>query len=36
MTSSEDPDIMPHYAAFHHGPHCLCGQNQSLEERNTF
>ena len=23
FTNSEDPDEVPHYAAFHLGPHCL-------------
>ena len=29
FTNSEDPDEMPHYAAFHQGLHCLLRQNQS-------
>ena len=29
MANSEDPDEMPHNAAFHQGLHCLLGQNQS-------
>ena len=31
LANSEDPDEMPHYAAFHQGLHCLLSQNQSLE-----
>ena len=30
MVNSEDPDRMPHTAAFHHGLHCLLRR-----ERNT-
>ena len=28
MTNREDPDEMPHNAAFHQGLHCLLRQNQ--------
>ena len=31
---SEDPDEMPHYAAFHQGLHCLLRQNRS-SQNNT-
>ena len=31
LTNSEDPDEMPHYAAFHQGLHCLLSQNPSSE-----
>ena len=31
MTNSEDPDEMPHKAAFHQGLHCLLRQNRSSE-----
>ena len=27
LTNSDDPDEMPHYAAFHQGLHCLLRQN---------
>ena len=27
MANSEDPDEMPHTAAFHQGLHCLLSQN---------
>ena len=27
LTNSEDPDEMPHNAAFHQGLHCLLRQN---------
>ena len=33
LASSEDPDEMPHYAAFHQGLHCLLRQNQSSERK---
>ena len=29
LANSEDPDEMPHNAAFHQGLHCLLTQNQS-------
>ena len=32
MATSEEPDKMPHKAAFHQGLHCLLRQNQSLEK----
>ena len=31
LANSEDPDEMPHNAAFHHGLHCLPRQNPSSE-----
>ena len=32
MANSEDPDEMPHKAAFHQGLHCLLRQNRSSEK----
>ena len=32
FANSEDPDEMPHNAAFHQGLHCLPIQNQSSEK----
>ena len=32
LTISEDPDKMPHNAAFHQGMHCLLRPNQSSEK----
>ena len=32
LANSEDPDEMPHYAAFHQGLHCLLRQKQSSEK----
>ena len=31
MANSEDPDEMPHKAAFHQGLHCSLRENQSSE-----
>ena len=31
LANSEDPDEMPHEAAFHQGLHCLLRQKQSPE-----
>ena len=35
LTNSEDPDEMPHDAAFHQGLHCLLSQNQSSEKEKS-
>ena len=32
LTNSEDPDEMPHNAAFHQGLHCLLIQSQFSEK----
>ena len=32
LANSEDPDEMPHHAAFHQGLHCLISQNQPSEK----
>ena len=32
FANSEDPDEMPHFAAFHQGQHCLFRQNCSSEK----
>ena len=32
LANSDEPDEMPHIAAFHQGLHCLLGQNQSSEK----
>ena len=32
LTNSEDPDEMPHNAAFHQDPHCLLRHNRSSEK----
>ena len=34
MANSEDPDEMPHSAAFHQGLHCLLKKNPFFTERN--
>ena len=34
LANSEDPDEMPHYAAFHLGLHYLLRQNQFSEKEN--
>ena len=36
VINSEDPDEMPHKAAFHQGQHCLLGQNQSSDKEIYF
>ena len=36
MANSEDPDEMPHKAAFYHGLHCLLRQNRSSEKEFIF
>ena len=36
LINSEDPDEMPHNAAFHLGLHCLLRQNQSPEKEIYF
>ena len=36
MANIEDPDEMPHEAAFHQGLHCLLGQNVSSEKEIIF
>ena len=36
LTNSEDPDEMPHNAAFHLGLHCLLRQNQSSKNEIHF
>ena len=36
MAKSEDPDEMPHYAAFHQGLHCLLRQNGSSENEMQY
>ena len=36
IANSEDPDEMPHNAAFHQGLHCLQRQNQSSDEKIHF
>ena len=36
LAKSEEPDKMPHHAAFHLGLHCLLGQKLSLERCNIF
>ena len=33
LENSEDPDEMPHYAAFLQGLHCLLRQNRSSEKK---
>ena len=35
MANSEDPDEMPHNAAFHQGLHCLLKTKTIFRERNT-
>ena len=35
LANSEDPDEMPHHAAFHQGLHCLLSQKQSSEKGET-
>ena len=35
LANSEDPDEMPHNAAFHQGLHCLLLINLIIIERNT-
>ena len=32
MANSEDPDEIPHYAAFHQGVHCLLRYNRSTDK----
>ena len=32
LAYNEDPDEMPHHAAFHHSLYCLLSQNQSSEK----
>ena len=36
LANSDDPDEMPHNAAFHQGLHCLLRQNGSLEKEIYF
>ena len=36
LANSEDPDEMPHDAAFHQGLQCLLRQNQFSEKYNIF
>ena len=36
LANSEDPDEMPHYAAFHQGLHCLLRQNESSGIKRHF
>ena len=36
MANNEDPDEMPHSAAFHQGLHCLLKQNQSSEKGKQY
>ena len=36
LANSEDPDEMPHDAAFHQDLHCLRRQNWYLEKYNIF
>ena len=36
LANSEDPDEMPHHAAFHQGLHCLLLQSQSSETYTIF
>ena len=33
--NSEDPDEMPHYAAFHQGLYCLLGKKDLQTKKNT-
>ena len=33
--NSEDPDEMPHYAAFHQGLYCLLGKKDLQTTKNT-
>ena len=35
LTNSEDPDEMPHDAAFQQGLHCCSRTKKSFKERNT-
>ena len=36
LANSEDPDEMPHDAAFHQGLHCLLRKILIFREKNTF
>ena len=36
LANCEDPDEMPHNAAFHQGLHCLLRQKQSSEKENIY
>ena len=36
LENSEDPDEMPHNAAFHQGLHCLLRQNRSSEKEMQY
>ena len=36
LANSEDPDEMPHYAAFHHSLHYLLGQKRSSGTETQF
>ena len=36
LSNSEDPDEMPHHAAFHQGLHCLLAQNRYAEKDEAF
>ena len=36
LENSEDPDEMPHHAAFHQGLHCLLRQNRFSEKEIQF
>ena len=36
LTNSEDPDEMPHYAAFHLGLHCVLRQKRSSKKETQF
>ena len=36
LAYSQDPDEMPHDAAFHLGLHCLLRKNKSLEKEIQF
>ena len=34
--NSEDPDQMPHYAAFHQGLYCLLGKKRSSDKKKHY
>ena len=36
LANNEDPDKVPHNAAFHQGPHCLLRQIESKEKEIQF
>ena len=36
LANSDDPDEIPHNAAFHQGLHCLLSQNRSSEKEIQF